>query len=326
MGCSTRSGSHRRCPGPCGPADRKPDSVGPGQCDAAPTVDGTHLYLASNGTTISGTAYDGSVREVNPATGQTTWETGLTGSVIGTPGMDGAGVIAAGTYGSTTGQNGVFLLDASTGAIVKTLGYNTAQTFGQPVFADRYLLIASQGRPAGIHRPLNLARPRLAGGGPSARRSPRFVAQCCPGIQRVDVKIRDRLASSRWPLRCSGHGRDRVIHQRPLPDRQADAMPLLLAQRPCKERLATTPTLQRPRVAKPTPAAFTASSPRSSQRGALWRAESPEVGSAGDAATETCISQRSWRPRPVLPRTSRCRSRASRTARGRCSRSRRWPW
>ena len=122
-----------------------PDSVGPGQCDAAPTVDGTHLYLASNGTTISGTAYDGSVREVNPATGQTTWETGLTGSVIGTPGMDGAGVIAAGTYGSTTGQNGVFLLDASTGAIVKTLSYNTAQTFGQPVFADRYLLIASQG-------------------------------------------------------------------------------------------------------------------------------------------------------------------------------------
>jgi hypothetical protein len=123
-----------------------PDSVGPGQCDAAPIFDGTHLYLAGNGTTINGTAYDGSVREVNPATGQTTWETGLTGSVIGTPGMDGAGVIAAGTYGSTTGQNGVFLLDASTGAIVKTLSYNTAQTFGQPVFADRYLLIAGQGR------------------------------------------------------------------------------------------------------------------------------------------------------------------------------------
>jgi hypothetical protein len=60
--------------------------------------------------------------------------------------MDGAGVIAAGTYGSTTGQNGVFLLDASTGAIVKTLSYGTAQTFGQPVFADRYLLIAGQGR------------------------------------------------------------------------------------------------------------------------------------------------------------------------------------
>ena len=122
-----------------------PDSVGPGQCDAAPIFDGTHLYLAGNGTTINGTAYDGSVREVDPATGQTTWETGLTGSVIGTPGMDGAGVIAAGTYGSTTSQNGVFLLDASTGAIVKTLSYNTAQTFGQPVFADRYLLIASQG-------------------------------------------------------------------------------------------------------------------------------------------------------------------------------------
>jgi hypothetical protein len=30
--------------------------------------------------------------------------------------------------------------------------------------------------------------------GPSAQPgSSRFVAQCCPGIQRVDVKVRDRL-------------------------------------------------------------------------------------------------------------------------------------
>jgi polyvinyl alcohol dehydrogenase (cytochrome) len=122
-----------------------PDSVGPGQCDAAPVSDGTHLYLAGNGTTIGGTAYDGSVREVNPATGQTIWQTGVPGSIIGTPGMDGAGVIAAATYGSTSGQNGVFLLDASTGKILKSVSYNTAQTFGQPVFADRYVLIASQG-------------------------------------------------------------------------------------------------------------------------------------------------------------------------------------
>ena len=39
-----------------------PDTVGPGQCDAAPIFDGLHLYLASNGTTINGTAYDGSAK------------------------------------------------------------------------------------------------------------------------------------------------------------------------------------------------------------------------------------------------------------------------
>jgi polyvinyl alcohol dehydrogenase (cytochrome) len=122
-----------------------PDSVGPGQCDAAPIFDGSHLYLASNGTTINGTAYNGSIRQVNPATGQILWQTGLSGSIIGTPGMDGAGVIAAASYGSTTSANGVFLINASNGQILKTISYGTAQTFGQPVFADNHLIIASQG-------------------------------------------------------------------------------------------------------------------------------------------------------------------------------------
>lgn len=122
-----------------------PDSIGPGQCDAAPVWDGSHLYLAGNGTTINSVPYDGSVEEVDPGTGGTIWHTGLTGSVIGSPSLDGAGVLAAATYGSTTGRNGVYLIDASTGAILRTITYGTAQTFGQPVFADRYLLVASQG-------------------------------------------------------------------------------------------------------------------------------------------------------------------------------------
>jgi outer membrane protein assembly factor BamB len=122
-----------------------PDSVGPGQCDAAPVFDGSHLYLASNGTAINGTAYDGSIREVDPATGQILWQTGLSGSIIGTPGMDGADVIAAASYGSTTSTNGVFLINASNGQILKTISYGTATTFGQPVFADNHLIIASHG-------------------------------------------------------------------------------------------------------------------------------------------------------------------------------------
>jgi outer membrane protein assembly factor BamB len=118
---------------------------GPGQCDAAPLFDGSTLYLASNGTTINGTAYNGSVRAVNPATGAVKWQTGLTGSIIGTPGMDGSGVIAAASYGSTTGQNGVWLINAASGKILKTISFGTAKTFAQPVFADGYLLVAAMG-------------------------------------------------------------------------------------------------------------------------------------------------------------------------------------
>lgn len=120
-----------------------PETRGPGQCDAAAIFDGSHLYLASNGTTINGTAYQGSVRRVNPATGAIVWRRGLSGPIIGTPGMDGAGVIAAASYGSTTRQNGVFLINASTGKILKTIAYGASSTFGQPVFADNYLFVAS---------------------------------------------------------------------------------------------------------------------------------------------------------------------------------------
>jgi polyvinyl alcohol dehydrogenase (cytochrome) len=120
-----------------------PYPQGPGQCDAAAVFDGSRLYLASDGTTIHGTAYQGSVRQVDPASGAIIWQTGLTGPIIGTPGMDGAGVIAAASFGSTTGQNGVFLINAATGKILKTISYGASNTFGQPVFADSYLLVAS---------------------------------------------------------------------------------------------------------------------------------------------------------------------------------------
>jgi polyvinyl alcohol dehydrogenase (cytochrome) len=120
-----------------------PDTKGPGQCDAAALSDGSHLYLPSNGTIINGKAYEGSVRKVNPATGAVIWQTGVSGPVIGTPGMDGGGVIAAGSYRSRAGTNGVFLINASTGKLLRTISYGSSSIFGQPVFADNYLLVAS---------------------------------------------------------------------------------------------------------------------------------------------------------------------------------------
>jgi hypothetical protein len=120
-----------------------PSTKGPGQCDAAALWDGAHLYLAGNGTKIKGKTYEGSVRKVNPATGAVLWQRGVTGPVIGTPGMDGGGVIAAASYRSAANKNGVFLINASNGKFLKTISYGKTSIFAQPVFADKYLLVAS---------------------------------------------------------------------------------------------------------------------------------------------------------------------------------------
>jgi outer membrane protein assembly factor BamB len=122
-----------------------PYPKGAGQCDAAAIFDGSHLYLAGGGTTINGKYYEGSVRKVNPATGAVVWQTGVTGPVVGTPGMDGAGVIAAASRGSIVNKNGVFLINSSNGKLVRTISYGKSSIFAQPVFADRYLLVASTG-------------------------------------------------------------------------------------------------------------------------------------------------------------------------------------
>jgi outer membrane protein assembly factor BamB len=121
----------------------KPSEKGPGQCDGSALWDGSHLYLPGNGTTINGKAYDGSVRKVNPATGAVIWQRGVTGPIIGTPGMDGAGVIAAQSYRSSANKNGVFLISASSGKLLRTIPYGKTSIFAQPVFADNYLLVAS---------------------------------------------------------------------------------------------------------------------------------------------------------------------------------------
>jgi polyvinyl alcohol dehydrogenase (cytochrome) len=116
---------------------------------AAPVFDGTHLFLAGLRTTINSVKYAGSIRNVNPATGAVIWQTGLTGKIIGTPTIDGAGVIAASSYGSRGGLNALWLINAATGQILTTISYGSSSTFAQPVFADGYLFTASQG-PLGL--------------------------------------------------------------------------------------------------------------------------------------------------------------------------------
>jgi outer membrane protein assembly factor BamB len=103
-------------------------------CLGAAIWNGTDLFEPGNATTINGIPYNGSVSELDPATGLPIWQTGLPGIVLGSPSMDAAGVIAAATYEGGSTQNGTFLLSAADGSVLKVIKSGTE--FSQPVFAD----------------------------------------------------------------------------------------------------------------------------------------------------------------------------------------------
>ncbi len=114
------------------------------QCIAGAVWDGSRLFVAGNQTTIAGTSYFGSMRRINPATGAALWATGLPGAVMGTPTLNGSGVLAAASYDATSGStNEAYLLNASTGQLMATLSIGGAREFAQPVFADNHLLLAT---------------------------------------------------------------------------------------------------------------------------------------------------------------------------------------
>jgi outer membrane protein assembly factor BamB len=106
------------------------------------------LYVGGN-TPVGSTTSTGSVQELNPATGSVIWQTNLTCAVMGTPSLDSAGVLAAGTFNclkSAGFKPGGFLLDASNGAILKTLPVGTSKVFAQPVFAEGSLSVATESK------------------------------------------------------------------------------------------------------------------------------------------------------------------------------------
>ena len=122
----------------------EPYPGGAKECDAAAVWDGTSLIEGGGAqTTIGGTIYQGSVQSLDPATGTPLWQTGLPGTIVGSPTEDGAGVVAAQTYQSSTHQLGVYLLSAATGAILGFISTPGSRLFGQPVFAQNDLLVAA---------------------------------------------------------------------------------------------------------------------------------------------------------------------------------------
>jgi outer membrane protein assembly factor BamB len=107
----------------------------------APTGD---LYLSDGATTIGTTSYGGSVDEANPATGAYIWRTGLPCTVVGTPTLDSAGVLAVGTVYRCHSTSDAYLIDAATGGILTTLPVGSTRVFGQPVFAQGALFVATE--------------------------------------------------------------------------------------------------------------------------------------------------------------------------------------
>jgi outer membrane protein assembly factor BamB len=116
---------------------------------AAPIWDSSNkrLFVAGNQTTINSTVFAGSVRAFDPANGSVIWETGLTGGpVMGSPTLNGAGVLAAGTYNlPTLTANAVYLLNSSNGNILATVPQPNNIVFAQPVFAGNHLFVANAG-------------------------------------------------------------------------------------------------------------------------------------------------------------------------------------
>jgi polyvinyl alcohol dehydrogenase (cytochrome) len=118
------------------------------------------LYLSGNGTKIGGISVGGSVGQVNPSTGAFLWHTGLPCAVMGTPSLDSANVLAAGTYRCVSPATpGAYLIDAGTGAVLSTLPVGTSKIFAQPVFAQGTLFVATES--GGLY---NLAPGSASGG------------------------------------------------------------------------------------------------------------------------------------------------------------------
>src|SRR6185437_18273 len=107
---------------------------------------GSRLFVAGNDTTINGTTYDGGIRQLDPATGAVIWETGLPGNVVGSPTLDGRGVIGVPTFDTQGGVNNAWLVNASTGAVLTPVDTMGKMGFASPVFADNLVLVATWGK------------------------------------------------------------------------------------------------------------------------------------------------------------------------------------
>jgi outer membrane protein assembly factor BamB len=126
---------------PIGSSDRASSCLAAALWDRA----GRRLILASNPTTVGGTAYPGSLRRADPATGVYLWQLGLPCTVTGTPSADAGGVIAVVTRGDCTAPSAdaLYLVGADSGQVLAALP-TSSPAFAQPAFAGNRLFVATE--------------------------------------------------------------------------------------------------------------------------------------------------------------------------------------
>jgi outer membrane protein assembly factor BamB len=110
------------------------------ECIAAPVWNGRDLFLATPAATVGTVSAEGTVQE-RTASGTLVWASGLPNAVDGSPSMDGAGVLAVGTFDSTGTPNATYLVAATNGKVLRTL--NVGADFAQSAFAGRWLFTAN---------------------------------------------------------------------------------------------------------------------------------------------------------------------------------------
>jgi polyvinyl alcohol dehydrogenase (cytochrome) len=124
-------------------------------CLAAAAYNGKDLFMGGLGTTIGGQIFQGSVVELDPATGNVVWQTGLPAAVIASPAINGGGVLAVGTFAmghAVCTTCATYLLDASNGQVLHQLTTGTGTDAGQIAFADgRVFVPISFGTAQGVY-------------------------------------------------------------------------------------------------------------------------------------------------------------------------------
>jgi outer membrane protein assembly factor BamB len=109
-------------------------------CNSGGVWDGSRLFVGGNRTTIGGTEYPGSVRRLDPATGAAIWQTPLAADPLGAGTINAKGLVAfAGTDWDSYVGNWLYLLDPSSGALIRALPDNGQAEFAQPIWADSRL-------------------------------------------------------------------------------------------------------------------------------------------------------------------------------------------
>jgi polyvinyl alcohol dehydrogenase (cytochrome) len=102
------------------------------------------LFLAAAQTRVDGRKYRGSIRELDPETGDFLWELGLPGTVWGSSSMNANDVLAVPSFDTDPeAKRAVWLIDADSGEILTELDTGDSPVFAQPVFAGEYLFLAT---------------------------------------------------------------------------------------------------------------------------------------------------------------------------------------